>query len=47
MQTVVGIVPVVCGKIFLKAENPNYPNLIPTNSLVIQGIAKQVMKKIG
>jgi repressor LexA len=34
-------------KVFLKAENANYPNLIPTSTLTIQGIAKQVMKKIG
>jgi len=34
-------------KVYLKAENANYPNLIPTSTLTIQGIAKQVMKKIG
>jgi len=33
-------------KVYLKSENPNYPNLIPVSSLVIQGIAKQVVKAI-
>ena len=33
-------------KVYLKAENQNYPDLIPTNSLTIQGIAKSVMKRI-
>lgn len=26
------------GKPFLKAENPKYPNLIPAQELVIQGV---------
>ncbi|MFM9147476.1 MAG: transcriptional repressor LexA [Verrucomicrobiota bacterium] len=34
-------------KVYLKSENANYPNLTPTSTLTIQGIAKQVMKKIG
>ena len=33
-------------KVYLKAENQNYPDLIPTSSLTIQGIAKSVMKRI-
>lgn len=33
-------------KVYLKSENPNYPNLTPVSSLVIQGIAKQVVRKI-
>jgi repressor LexA len=33
-------------KVYLKAENSNYPNLTPVSSLVIQGIAKQVVKAI-
>ena len=33
-------------KVYLKAENQNYPDLIPTTSLPIQGIAKSVMKRI-
>ena len=33
-------------KVYLKAENQNYPNLIPTSSLTIQGIAKSVVKPI-
>ena len=34
------------GKVYLKAENANYPELFPVTELVIQGIAKQVMKPI-
>jgi repressor LexA len=34
------------GKVYLKSENKNYPNLTPASELVIQGIAKQVMKRI-
>jgi len=34
------------GKVYLKAENKNYPNLDPVSELVIQGIAKQVVKRI-
>lgn len=34
------------GKVYLKAENKNYPNLDPVSELVIQGIAKQVVKPI-
>ena len=34
------------GKVFLKAENKNYPDLIPVNELVIQGLAKTVMRRI-
>ncbi len=33
-------------KVYLKAENQNYPELHPVNDLVIQGIAKSVMKSI-
>jgi len=34
------------GKVYLKAENKHYPNLEPVSSLVIQGIAKQIVKPI-
>ena len=34
------------GKVFLKAENKNYPDLMPVNELVIQGLAKTVMRRI-
>lgn len=34
-------------KVYLKAENKNYPNLEPVSSLVIQGIAKQIVKPIS
>lgn len=34
------------GKVYLKAENKSYPNLDPVSELVIQGIAKQVVRKI-
>lgn len=33
-------------KTFLKAENANYPDLVPVTELVIQGIAKSVVKPI-
>ena len=35
------------GKVYLKAENKSYPNLDPVSELVIQGIAKQVVKPIN
>ena len=33
-------------KTYLKAENQNYPELYPVTELVIQGIAKSVLKQI-
>jgi len=33
------------GKPYLKAENPKYPNLIPAQELVIQGIFKGLIRK--
>lgn len=33
------------GKQFLKAENPKYPNLIPSEELVIQGVFKALIRK--
>ncbi len=33
------------GKRFLKAENPKYPNLVPSEELVIQGIFKGLIRK--
>ena len=33
------------GKRFLKAENPKYPNLIPSEELVIQGVFKGLIRK--
>ena len=32
------------GKAWLKAENPNYPDLIPAHDLQIQGVAKAVIR---
>ena len=32
------------GKPFLKAENPKYPNLIPAQELVIQGVFKALIR---
>ena len=32
-------------KPYLKAENPNYPNLIPAHELVIQGVLKLVVRR--
>jgi repressor LexA len=33
------------GKRYLKAENPKYPNLIPSEELVIQGVFKALIRK--
>jgi repressor LexA len=33
------------GKPFLKAENPKYPNLIPSEELVIQGVLRALIRK--
>ena len=33
------------GKPFLKAENPKYPDLIPSEELVIQGVFKALIRK--
>ena len=34
------------GQLFLKAENPNFPDCIPINEMVIQGVVKAVLRKI-
>lgn len=34
------------GKPFLKAENRNYPNLVPTEELTIQGIAIALIRRV-
>jgi repressor LexA len=33
------------GKPYLKAENPRYPDLIPAEELVIQGIFRALVRK--
>lgn len=33
------------GKTFLKAENPKYPDLIPTDELMIQGVVKALIRR--
>jgi len=33
------------GKRYLKAENPKYPNLVPSEELVIQGVFKGLIRK--
>jgi repressor LexA len=33
------------GKTFLKAENPKYPDLIPSQELVIQGLLKAIIRR--
>ncbi|MBI5800624.1 MAG: repressor LexA [Verrucomicrobia bacterium] len=33
------------GKPYLKAENPNYPDLLPAHELVIQGVLKLVIRR--
>lgn len=35
------------GKWFLKAENPAFPELIPRSDLVIQGVAKTVIRNLS
>jgi len=34
------------GKPFLKAENPKYPDLIPSEELMIQGVVRAVLRKL-
>jgi repressor LexA len=34
------------GKPYLKAENPKYPNLIPAQELMIQGVLKALIRKV-
>ncbi len=33
------------GKSYLKAENPKYPNLIPSEELMIQGVFKALIRQ--
>ncbi len=33
------------GKPYLRAENPKYPNLIPAQELMIQGVLKALIRK--
>jgi SOS-response transcriptional repressor LexA len=33
-------------KRYLKAENPKYPNLIPSEELMIQGVFKGLIRKV-
>jgi repressor LexA len=33
------------GKPYLKAENPKYPDLIPAEELVIQGVFRALIRK--
>ncbi|MCL6546714.1 MAG: hypothetical protein K6T61_15950, partial [Bryobacteraceae bacterium] len=37
----------VQGKWFLKAENPAYPELYPRADLVIQGVVRTVIRRLG
>jgi repressor LexA len=34
------------GKLWLRAENPKYPNLIPAQELMIQGVFKALIRKV-
>jgi repressor LexA len=34
------------GKPFLKAENPKYPDLIPSEELMIQGVLRVVLRRL-
>jgi repressor LexA len=33
------------GKPYLKAENPKYPNLVPAQELMIQGMLKALIRR--
>jgi repressor LexA len=35
------------GRPFLKAENPQYPELVPAQELVIQGVLRAIVRKAG
>jgi repressor LexA len=35
------------GRPFLKAENPRYPELVPAQELVIQGVLRAIVRKAG
>lgn len=35
------------GKPYLRAENPRYPELVPAQELVIQGVLRAVVRKAG
>ena len=35
------------GCFFLKAESPDHPDWIPVNELIIQGVAKAVLRQIS
>lgn len=35
------------GRTFLKAENPRYPDLIPSEELMIQGVVKALIRRAG
>ncbi len=35
------------GRFFLKAENPIYPDLIPIEELLIQGVAKAILRRMS
>jgi repressor LexA len=34
------------GKPFLKAENPGYPDLVPSDDLMIQGVFRALLRKV-
>jgi len=36
---------VECGRPYLKAENPKFPNLIPARELRIQGVMRSLVRK--
>ena len=37
---------VKAGKPYLKAENPKYPDLLPAEELMIQGVLKALIRKV-
>ncbi len=34
------------GKLFLKAENPDFNDLIPVDEMVIQGVVRSVLRRV-
>ena len=33
--------------VFLKAENPHYPDLLPVSQMIIQGVVRTLIRKVG
>ena len=46
-ETTLKTLIIVGGHAFLRAENPSYPDLLPAEELIIQGVAKGVIRNIA